>query len=149
MNNRCKIVWRSMHARTVHVNQRCRVCGRILMEAREKKTRCSYKCKEFASDLHSVLAISTGDDIMGTHPPSFCYHCKLVMDRYLIATDQHRYTVCITPFEWKVHTAVNCKVFMCMQDYTIYTGSCHPKQPPKVSTLSGRPTTLSPHKNNC
>ena len=49
------------------VNQRCRVCGRFLTEARERRgKRSSYKCREFADDLHSVFAIiNTGNDIMG------------------------------------------------------------------------------------
>ena len=100
-----------MEIHAAKVNLRCRVCGRFLTEAREKKIRSSYKCREFANDLHSVFAINTGNDIMGTHPPSFCYRCKQVMDRYNVAKEQHTpYTVCITQFDWKVHTAVDCKV---------------------------------------
>ena len=38
------------------VNQRCRVCGRFLTEARERReNRSSYKCREFADDLHPVI----------------------------------------------------------------------------------------------
>ena len=48
------------------VNQRCRVCGRFLTEARERR-RSSYKYREFADDLHSVFAINTGNDI--SHSP--------------------------------------------------------------------------------
>ena len=36
-----------------------RVCDRFLVEAREKKTRSSYTCREFAAHLHTVFAINT------------------------------------------------------------------------------------------
>ena len=45
------------------VNQRCRVHGHFLTEARERRGK--RKCREFADDLHSVCAINTGNDIMG------------------------------------------------------------------------------------
>ena len=62
------------------VNKRCRVCiscGRFLMEAEKRRgKRNSYKCREFADDLHSVCAINTGNDIMGHSPTIFCFKSK-------------------------------------------------------------------------
>ena len=63
------------------VNQRCRVYGRFLTEARKG----SYKCREFADDLHSVCAINTGNDIM-SHSPRILF-MQIVMDgNYLKST---------------------------------------------------------------
>ena len=45
----------------VHVNkvqERCRVCGRLLVAPRDKKARQSYQCTEFSADLHSVFGIT-------------------------------------------------------------------------------------------
>ena len=54
------------------VKERCRVCGRFLVEAREKKTRSSYTCtcQEFAAHLYTVFAVNTGNYIVNTHPPT-------------------------------------------------------------------------------
>jgi hypothetical protein len=60
------------------VKERCRVCGRFLVEAREKKTRSSYTCQEFAAHLYTVFAVNTSNYIVNTHPPFFCYRCKIV-----------------------------------------------------------------------
>ena len=61
----------------IQVNQRCRVYGRFLTEARERRgKRSSYKCREFADDLHSVFVINTGNDIMGHSPTIFVYANK-------------------------------------------------------------------------
>ena len=88
-------------------------CGRFLAETREKTKRSSYKCREFANDLHSVFAINTGNYIMGTGSPTILLlpvHTIQVMDRYNVAKEQHTpYTVSITHFDWNVHTAVDCK----------------------------------------
>ena len=95
------------------VKERCRVCGRFLVEAREKKTRSSYICQEFAAHLYTVFAINTGNDIVNTHPPCFCYRCKIVLDKCLlrVAQDkQHTPFTSTVPFEWKPHTAVDCEV---------------------------------------
>ena len=102
------------------VKERCRVCGQFLVEARVKKIRSSYICQEFAAHLYTVFAINvnTSNDIVDTHlllvhPPSFCYSCKLVLDKRLlhVAHDQ-QYTpfTSIVPFEWKPHTAADCGV---------------------------------------
>ena len=93
------------------VKEHCRVCGRFLVEDREKKTRSSYICQEFAADLYTVFTINTCNDIVNTHPPCFCYCCKLVLDKCL-AQDQQQFTPfrSIVPFEWKPHTAVDCGV---------------------------------------
>ncbi|KAL5515436.1 hypothetical protein EMCRGX_G000600 [Ephydatia muelleri] len=121
------------------VKERCRVCGRFLVEAREKKTRNSYICQEFAADLYTVFTINTSNDIVNTHPPCFCYLCKLVLDKCLlhVAQDQQQLTPfrCIVPFEWKPpHTAVDC-------------GICHPNPlRDKTSPPCGRPATHSPQK---
>ena len=56
-----------MGIHAMKINQRCRVCGCFLTEVEERRgNRSSYKCREFADDLHSVFAINTGNDIMGT-----------------------------------------------------------------------------------
>eukprot|EP00731_Ephydatia_muelleri_P003359 Em0001g3359a len=120
------------------VKERCRVCGRFLVEAREKKTRSSYICQEFAADLYTVFTINTSNDIVNTHPPCFCYRCKLVLDKCLlyVAQDQQQLTPfrSIVPFEWKPHTAVDC-------------GICHPNPlRDKTSPPCGRPATHSPQK---
>ena len=72
------------------VKERCRVCGRFLVEAREKKTRSSYICQEFAAHLYTVFAINTGNDIVNTHPPCFCYRCKIVLDKCLLRVAQDK-----------------------------------------------------------
>ena len=96
------------------VKERCRVCGRFLVEAREKKTRNPYICQEFAADLYTVFTINTSNDIVSIHPPCFC--CKLVLEKCLVhvhvTQDQQQLTPfrSIVPFEWKPHTAVDCGV---------------------------------------
>ena len=80
MNNRCGF-WMEHH--TTKVKERCRVCGRFLVEARETKKRSSYLCQEFAAHLYAVFAINTCNDTPITHPQSFCYHCKLVLDNIM------------------------------------------------------------------
>ena len=65
----------------VHVNkvqERCRVCGRLLVAPRDKKARQSYQCTEFSADLHSVFGIDTHNDAVNIHPLKFCYRCKQV-----------------------------------------------------------------------
>ena len=55
----------------VHVNkvqEQCRVCGRLLVVPRDKKSRWSYQCTEFAADLHSVFGIDTHNDAVNIHP---------------------------------------------------------------------------------
>ena len=42
----------------VHVNKVQEVCGRLLVAPRDKKSRRSYQCTEFA-DLQSVFGIDT------------------------------------------------------------------------------------------
>ena len=65
-----------MGIHAMKVNQRCRMYDLFLTEARELRgKRSSYKCREFADDLHSVCAINTGDDIIGHSPTIFCL-CK-------------------------------------------------------------------------
>ena len=60
------------------------VCGRLLVVPRYKKSRWSYQCTEFAADLHSVFGIDTM--MLSTiHPLKFCYRCKQVMDRSILA----------------------------------------------------------------
>ena len=98
----------------VHVNkvqERCRVCGRLLVAPRDKKSRRSYQCTEFAADLHSVFSIDTHNDAINIQPLKFCYRCKQVMDRSILAQCQYsHYTVNTIPYEWKKHTAEECKV---------------------------------------
>ncbi|KAL5517069.1 hypothetical protein EMCRGX_G002537 [Ephydatia muelleri] len=99
------------------VKERCRVCGRFLVEAREKKTRSSYICQEFAADLYTVFTINTSNDIVNT----------TLLASATVAN-------CIVPFEWKSHTAVDC-------------GICHPNPlRDKTSPPCGRPATHSPQK---
>ena len=70
---------KEIHAKKVE--ERCRVCGRFLVEVRDKKTRKTYNCRQFAEDLHTKFLINTSLDTTGTHPPFFCYRCKRVMDK--------------------------------------------------------------------
>ena len=73
----------------VHVNkvqERCRVCGRLLVAPRDKKARQSYQCTEFSADLHSVFGIDTHNDAVNIHPLKFC---KQVMDGSILAQCQH------------------------------------------------------------
>ena len=44
------------------VQERCRVCCRLLVAPRDKKSRRSFQCTEFAADLHSVFDIETHND---------------------------------------------------------------------------------------
>ena len=63
----------------VHVNkvqERCRVCGRLLVAPRDKNARQSYQYTEFSADLHSVFGIDTHNDAVNIHPLKFCYRCK-------------------------------------------------------------------------
>ena len=46
-----------MHVHVNEVQERWRVCGRLLVVPRYKKSRRSYQCTEFAADLHSDLAL--------------------------------------------------------------------------------------------
>ena len=60
----------------VHVNkvqERCRVCGRLLVAPRDKKSRRSYYCTEFAANLHSEFGIDTHNAAVDIHPLKFCY----------------------------------------------------------------------------
>ena len=52
--------------------------------------------KEFEAHLHAhtVFAINTSNATINTHPPSFCYLCKLVLDKCVLAQDQQH-----TPFK--------------------------------------------------
>lgn len=134
-----------IHAKKV--NGRCRVCGRFLVEARDKKKRSTYNCKEFAEDLKSHFCINTSQDILGIHPLSFCYRCKRVMDKHHQPGPQ---TDCSIPFEWKAHTEVDCMVIKCLSYIEMHWFSyhdliCHPKPPIKTSP-TGRPAQESPHK---
>ena len=46
--------------------------------------------------------------LVNIHP---CYRCKQVIDRSILAQCQHsHYTVSTIPYEWKKHTAEECKV---------------------------------------
>ena len=59
------------------VNQRCRVYGRFLTEARKRKKEF-IQVQRVADDLHSVCAINTGNDIM-SHSPTILF-MQIVMD---------------------------------------------------------------------
>ena len=70
-----------MHVHVNKVQERCRVCMWSLAWApRDKKSRRSYQCTEFAADLRSVFGIDTHNDAVNIHPLKFCYRCKQVMD---------------------------------------------------------------------
>ena len=119
----------------VHVNkvqERCRVCGRLLVAPRDKKARQSYQYTEFSADLHSVFGIDTLNDAVNIHPLKFCYRCKQVMDGSILARCQHsHYTVSTIPYEWKKHTAEECQVcditYICLNKlihvYLLYLSS--------------------------
>ena len=147
----------------VHVNkvqERCRVCGRLLVAPRDKKARQSYQCTEFSADLHSVFGIDTHNDAVNIHPLKFCYRCKQVMDRSILAQCQHsHYTVSTISYEWKKHTAEECQVcditYMSKQVNTcvpifIFTQICNPRSPQAIhvnlTPTTGRPAKNSPHK---
>ena len=50
--------------------------------------------QEFDAHLHTVrFKINYSNDVINTHRPSFCYNCKLVLDKSLLAQDQQH-----TPF---------------------------------------------------
>ena len=65
----------------VIIQKRCRVCGNLFV-ATGKRKRSFYQCSEFAAQLFSVFSIDISNDVPGTHPSSFCYSCKQVLDRY-------------------------------------------------------------------
>ena len=98
----------------VHVNkvqEQCRVCGRLLVVPRDKKSRWSYQCTEFAADLHSVFGIDTHNDAVNIHSLKFCYRCKQVMDGSILAQCHATLSLHSTiPYEWKKHTTEECKV---------------------------------------
>ena len=76
---------------TVHiikVKEHCRVCGHLLVEAREKKARSSYMCQEF--EAH-VFDINTSNDIINTHPPFFCYLSKRMLTYMIHPIYRRRY----------------------------------------------------------
>ena len=75
----------------IKVKKRCRVCGRFLVEAREKKTRSSCKCQELKTHLHTLFAVNTSNDITNTH---FLPFAKVVLDKCLLATahTNHKYS---------------------------------------------------------
>ena len=50
---------------------------------REKEKNDFYQCSEFAAQLFSVFSIDISNDVPGTHPSSFYYSCKQVLERYL------------------------------------------------------------------
>ena len=142
----------------VHVNkvqERCRVCGRLLVAPRDKKARQSYQCTEFSADLHSVFGIDTHNDAVNIHPLKFCYRCKQVMDGSILAQCQHsHYTVSIIPYEWKKHTAEECQVcditYMSKQVNTcvpifIFIQICNPRSPQAIH-VNLTPTTGRPAK---
>ena len=97
MNNRCVALDGALHNES----------QRALQSARKKKTRGSYICHEFAAHLDTVFAINTSNDIVNTHPPCFCYHCKFELDKCLlhVAQDQQLtpFTSIVPFFEWKPH----------------------------------------------
>ena len=143
----------------VHVNkvqERCRVCGRLLVAPRDKKARQSYQCTEFSADLNLVFGIDTHNDAVNIHPLKFCYRCKQVMDRSIVAQCQHsHYTVSTIPYEWKKHTAEECQVcnitYMSKQVNTcvpifIFIQICNPRSPQAIH-VNLTPTTAknSPH----
>ena len=85
------------------------MCGSLLVVPRDKKSRWSYQCTEFAADLRSVFGIDTHNDAVNIHSLKFCYRFKQVIDRSILAQCQHsHYTVITTPYEWKKHTAEEC-----------------------------------------
>ena len=47
------------------------MCGRLLVAPRDKKSRRSYQCTEFAVDLHSVFGIDTHNDAVNIHPSNY------------------------------------------------------------------------------
>ena len=78
----------SMDHHIVIIQKRCRVCGNLLVATGKRKR--FYQCSEFAAQLFSVFSIDISNDVPGTHPSSFCYSCKQVLDRYLQAQDRNR-----------------------------------------------------------
>ena len=81
------------------------MCGRLLVAPRDKKSKWSYQCTEFAADLRSVFGIDTHNDAVNIHPLKFCYQ---VFDQSILAQCHNSHYT--TPYEWKKHTAEECKV---------------------------------------
>ena len=126
------------------------VCGRLLVAPRDKKARQSYQCTEFSADLHLVFGIDTHNDAVNIHPLKFCYRCKQVMDRSILAQCQHsHYTVSTIPYEWKKHTE-QCQVcditYMSKQVNTcipifIFIQICNPRSPQAIHVNHNRPSS--------
>ncbi|KAL5500757.1 hypothetical protein EMCRGX_G012357 [Ephydatia muelleri] len=85
-----KTVWFWMEHHITKVKERCRVCGRFLVEPREKKTRAHTSAKSL--QLICTL-INTSNDM-------------LTLTLLASAT----FANCIVPLEWKPHTAVDCGI---------------------------------------
>ena len=68
-----------METHTTKVNEQCRACGHLLIEARDKKKRGTYNCREFSEALNTLFGTNTSH--VGTHPTHLCYRYKRVVDR--------------------------------------------------------------------
>ena len=143
------------HHLYVQVNKVQERCGHLLVVPRDKKSRWSYQCTEFATDLHSAFGIHAHNDAVIIHSLKFCYQCKQVMDRSILAQCQRsHYTVSTTPYEWKKHLAEECKVWQitdmseqvdtCVSVF-IFIQICNPTSPHAIH-VNLTPTTSRPTK---
>ena len=70
-----------METHTTKVNEQCRACGHLLIEARDKKKRGTYNCREFSEALNTLFGTNTSH----RHSPNSLLLWQVV-DRHLRIT---------------------------------------------------------------
>ena len=123
---------------------------RVLQSVWLGKGKQGAHIQEFAAHLYTV---NTSNYKVNTHPPSFCYCCKIVLDKCLLHVaqgQQHTSFTSTVPSEWNRTLQLIVKhIIKNICDHKI--NYIHPKPPraKKINNVQSSSQIESPQKDHC